>query len=120
MLHLFLQSLQRLKLYLGQFDPDVFGDIWDEEGQDEFEPQQKMLQRQKHNDQESDEESVLSVLSMSSLQHHGGHGGLPLFPKSPNKRVKGFPGEFKDCPRLCPSEGLHSLCTNARLHSKIW
>lgn len=41
--HLFLKSLQRLKLLTGQFDLDVFGNIWDEEGQDELESQQCML-----------------------------------------------------------------------------
>lgn len=44
--YLFLKSLQWLKLQAGQFDLDVFGNIWDEEGQDELEGQQPMLKSQ--------------------------------------------------------------------------
>lgn len=41
--YLFLEGLQWFKLQAGQFDLDVFGNIWDEEGQDELEGQQTML-----------------------------------------------------------------------------
>lgn len=43
--HLLLQSLQRFKLQAGQSDLDVFGNIWDEEAQDELEGQQHMLKK---------------------------------------------------------------------------
>lgn len=45
---LFLQRFQGLKLQASQHDVDVFGDIWDEEGQDELEGQQPVLET--HND----------------------------------------------------------------------
>lgn len=41
--HLLLQSLQGLELQAGQSDLDVFGNVWDEEAQDELEGQQQML-----------------------------------------------------------------------------
>lgn len=43
--HLLLQSLQRFKLQAGQSDLDVFGNVWDEEAQDELEGQQHMLKK---------------------------------------------------------------------------
>lgn len=43
---LFLKSFQGLKLQASQLDMDVFGDIWDEEGQDELEGQQPVLETQ--------------------------------------------------------------------------
>lgn len=42
-IYLLLQSLQWLELKPGQFDLDVFGNIWDKERQDELESQQSML-----------------------------------------------------------------------------
>lgn len=44
--YLFLQGLQWFKLQTGQFDLDVFGNIRNEEGQDELEGQQYMLKSQ--------------------------------------------------------------------------
>lgn len=44
--YLFLKSFQGLKLQASQLDMDVFGDIWDEVGQDELEGQQSMLETQ--------------------------------------------------------------------------
>lgn len=46
---LFLQSFQGLKLQASQLDMDVFGDIWDEVGQDELEGQQSVLETHNNN-----------------------------------------------------------------------
>lgn len=43
--HLLLQSLQGFELQAGQSDLDVFGNVWDEEAQEELEGQQQMLKR---------------------------------------------------------------------------